>query len=185
MFPDFVEDAHALPHADDGFHVEVRWKEYDEAVWRDFGEFGEKGPVVTDDAGFVADLEAGGHGGLVGAASDDHGEEGVAGEGDAVGFLDNGVEAEHFWVHFERGDGSGGDDDGGEAVEDWFDGDGGVQACEVENWVGDRSSVGFVRLENQEKSFIVRRCKRSECSYFLQWLIIFDVCEFQSPNERG
>lgn len=38
-FPDFVEDAHALPHADDGFHVEVRGEEDDDAVWGDFGEF--------------------------------------------------------------------------------------------------------------------------------------------------
>ncbi len=38
-FPDFIEDAHALPHADDGFHVEVRREEDDDTVRRDFGKF--------------------------------------------------------------------------------------------------------------------------------------------------
>lgn len=106
VLPDFVDDAHALPHADDGFHVEVRRKEDDEAVGGDFGEFRQQGAVVADDARFVADLEARGHGGLVGPARDDHGEEGVARESHAVGFLDHGVEAEHFRVHFQGGDGT-------------------------------------------------------------------------------
>ena len=38
-FQDLVEDAHALPHADDGFHVEVGGKEDYDAVGRDFREF--------------------------------------------------------------------------------------------------------------------------------------------------
>lgn len=59
VFPDFVEDAHALPGADDRFHVEVRGEEDDEAVGCDFGEFGEEAAVVADDAWFVADLEGG------------------------------------------------------------------------------------------------------------------------------
>lgn len=100
VFPNFIKDFHALPHADDGLHVEVRREEDNEAVWRDFREFCQQGTVVADDAGFVADLEAGGNGRLIGAAGDDHGEEGVAGEGHAVGFLDDGGEAEHFGVHF-------------------------------------------------------------------------------------
>lgn len=93
VLPDFVEDAHGLPHADDGFHVEVGGEEDDETVRGDFGEFGEEVAVIADDAWVVADLEGGGHGRLVGAAGDDHGEEGVAGEGHAVGFLDYGGEA--------------------------------------------------------------------------------------------
>ena len=36
--PDLVEDAHALPHADDGFHIEIGRKEDDDAVRGDFGE---------------------------------------------------------------------------------------------------------------------------------------------------
>lgn len=100
VLPDFVEDAHALPHADDGFHVEVRREEDDEAVRGDFRELGEQGAVVADDAWFVADLEGGGDGLLVGASGDDHGEEGGAGEGHGVGFLYDSREAEHFRVHF-------------------------------------------------------------------------------------
>ena len=38
-FPDFVEDAHALPHTDDGFHVQVGGEEDNDAVRGDFGEF--------------------------------------------------------------------------------------------------------------------------------------------------
>lgn len=148
VFPNFVEDAHALPHADDGFHVEVRREKNDKPIGSDFGEFGQEGAVVADDAWFVADLEAGGHGGLVGAAGDDHGEEGVAGEGHAVGFLHDGVEAEHFGVHFQGGDCSGGDDDGGEAVEDGFDGDGGVEAGEVKDRVGHGCGFGFKGFED-------------------------------------
>lgn len=37
-FPDLVKDAHALPHADDGFHVEIRGEEHHNAVGRDFRE---------------------------------------------------------------------------------------------------------------------------------------------------
>lgn len=166
-FPDFVEDAHALPHGDDGFHIEVRGEEDDDAVGGDFGKFLKESAVVSDDAGFVADLKAGGDGGLVGAAGDDHGEEGAAGEGHAVGFLDDGIEAEHFGVHFEGGDGSGGDDDGGEAVEDRFDGDGGVKAGEVEDGVWDCGSVGFEGFEDEKEAFVVCRGEGGECGYFL------------------
>lgn len=97
--PDFVEDAHALPHADDGFHVKIRGKEDDEAVGCDFGKFCQQGAVVADDTWLVADLEAGGHGGLVGAAGDDHGEERVPGKRHTVGFLNDGGEAKHFGIH--------------------------------------------------------------------------------------
>ena len=100
VFPDFVQGAHALPHADDGFHVEVGGEEDDNAVGGEFAEFEEDAAVVADDLGFVADGEARGYGGLVGAAGYDHGEEGAAGEGHAVGFLGHGGEAEHFGVHF-------------------------------------------------------------------------------------
>ena len=130
-FPDFVESAHTLPHADDGFHVEVGGKEDDDAVGGDFGEFHKEGAVVTDDTRFIADLETGGNGGLVRAAGYDHGEKGAAGEGHTIGFLDDGGEAEHFGIHFQGRDGSGGDDDGAEAVEDGFDGDGGIKAGEM------------------------------------------------------
>lgn len=105
VFPDFVEDAHALPGADDGFHVEVGGEEDDEAVGGDFGELGEEAAVVADHARFVADLERGRDGALVGASGDDHREEGTAGQCHAVGFLDHGGEAQHFGVHFQRRDG--------------------------------------------------------------------------------
>ena len=156
-FPDLVEDAHALPHADDGFHVEVRGEEDDEAVWGDFAELHEQGAVVAHDAGLVADLEAGGDGGLVRPAGHDHGEERATGERHAVGFLHHGRKAEHLGVHFEGRDGAGGDDDGAEALEDGFDGDGCVEAGEVEDGVGDGSCVGFVGLEDQEEAFVVGR----------------------------
>ena len=149
VVPDLVEDAHALPHADDHFHVEVGGEEDDEAVGGDLGEFEEETAVVADHARVGADLEAGGDGLLVGAAGDDHGEEGAAGEGHRVGFLGDGGEVEHFRVHFEWGDGAGGDDDGGEAFEDRFDGDGCVEAGEVEHWVGNLSLVGFVGFEDE------------------------------------
>lgn len=36
--PDLVQDAHALPHADDGFHVKIGGEEHDDPVRRDLGE---------------------------------------------------------------------------------------------------------------------------------------------------
>ena len=106
VLPDFVEGAHALPHADDALHVEVGGEEDDDAVRGQPAEFQEEGAVVADHARFVADLEAGGYGGLVGASGYDHGEEGAAGEGHGVGFLHDGGEAEHFRVHFQGGNGT-------------------------------------------------------------------------------
>lgn len=99
-FPDFVEDAHALPHADDGFHVEVGGEKHDDAVGGEFGKGQEERAVVADDAGFVADLEAGGDGGLIASAGHDHRQEGPPRKSHAVGFLDHGREAEHLGVHF-------------------------------------------------------------------------------------
>ena len=75
VLPDLVEDAHALPHADDGFHVEVGREEDDEAVGGDFAEFVQECAVVADHAGVVSNREARGDGGLIRAASDDHGQE--------------------------------------------------------------------------------------------------------------
>ena len=72
-FPDLVKDPHALPHGDDGLHVEVGREENDDAIGGDFGEFHEEATVVADDARFVTDLEAGGDSGLIGATGDDHG----------------------------------------------------------------------------------------------------------------
>ena len=64
-FPDLVKDSHALPHADDGFHVEVRRKEDNDPVGSNLREFLKQAAVVADYARFIADLEAGGYGGLV------------------------------------------------------------------------------------------------------------------------
>ena len=91
-FPDFVEDAHALPHADYGFHVQVGGEEDDNAVRGDFGELLEETAVVTYNAGFIADLETRGYGRLIGATGYDHGKKGTTGKGHAVGFLDDGCE---------------------------------------------------------------------------------------------
>ena len=178
VLPDFVEDAHALPHADNGFHVEVRGEEDDDAVRGDFGEFHQQAAVIAHDAWFVANLEARGYGGLIAAAGDDHGEKGTSGEGHAVGFLHYSCEAEHFGVHFQRGDCSGGDDNRAEAVKDGLDGDGGVEAGEVEDGIGDRSCVRFVGFQDQKEAFVVCGGEGGECCYFLQWLVVFDVCEF-------
>ena len=38
VFPDLVESAHALPHADDGFHVQIGGKEDDDAVGGELAE---------------------------------------------------------------------------------------------------------------------------------------------------
>ena len=120
---------------------------------------------------------------MVGAARDDHREEGVAGEGHAVRFLDNGGETKHFGVHFQWGDCSGGDDDGGEAVEDGLNGNGGIKAGKVEDWVRNGCGVGLKGFEDEEEPFVVGCCKGGEGGYFLEWLIVFDVCEFEGSDE--
>lgn len=91
-------------------------------------------------------------------------------------------EAKHFWVHFQGGDGARGDDYGGEAVEDGFDGDGRVEAGKVEDWVGDCGGVGFVRLENEEEAFVVCSSESSEGSYFLERLVVLNVRELKSSD---
>lgn len=62
-----------MPHADDGFHVEVGGEEDYHAVGCEFGEFCEEVSVVSDDGGFVADSEAGGDWDLVGSTGYYHG----------------------------------------------------------------------------------------------------------------
>lgn len=183
VLPDVVEDAHALPHADDGFHVEVRGEEDDEAVGRDPREVGQQRAVVAHHARLVADLEGGGDGRLVAAARDDHGQEGGARERHRVGFLHHGREAEHLGVHLQGGDGARGDDDRGEAVEDGLDGDGGVEAGEVQDRVGHGGGVGFVRFEDEEEAFVVGRGQRGEGGDFLQRLVVFDVGELERADE--
>lgn len=176
VFPDFVEDAHALPHADDRFHVEVGGEEDDDAVGGYFREFHQQRSVVADDAMFIPDLEPRGDGGLVATTGDDHREERSACKGHAIGFLDDGCEAEHFGIHLKGRDGTGCDDDRAEAIEDWFDGNGSVETGKVQDRVRDSGRVGFKRLQDEQKAFVVGRSKRSERSYFLQWLVVFDIC---------
>ena len=183
VFPDFVEDAHALPHADDGFHVQVGGEEDDDAVGSYLGKFHQERPVVSDDARFVPDLETRGDGGLVTTACDDHRKEGAACESHAIRFLNYGREAKHFRVHLKGRDGTGRDDDRAEAVEDWFDGDGSVEAGKVQDGVGDRGRVRFKGLEDKQKAFVVGCSKSGKRSYFLQWLVVFDVCELQRPYQ--
>ena len=81
--------------------------------------------------------------------------------------MDDGVEAEHFGVHFQGGYGARGNDDRREAVEDGLDSDGGVEAGEVEDRVGDCGGVGFVGFEDEEKAFVVGRSESGEGCYFL------------------
>ena len=115
-----------MPHADYGFHVKVGGEKDDDTVGGDLREFLEETAVVTYDAWFITNLEARGYGRLVRAAGYDHGQKGTAGQGHAVGFLDNGCEAQHFGIHFERGYCTGSNDNRAEAVEDGFDGNSGI-----------------------------------------------------------
>ena len=85
-------------------------------------------------------------------------------------------EAEHFGVHFQRRDRTGGDDDGGKAVEDGFDCNGGVKAGEMENWVGNCGGVGLIGFEDQEEAFVVCCCEGGEGGDFLERLVVFDIC---------
>lgn len=43
-------------------------------------------------------------------------------------------------------------------------------------WYG--SGVGFIRLEDQEETFVVGCGKGGECGYFLKGLIVFYIGEF-------
>ena len=79
----------------------------------------------------------------------------MPGEGHAVGFLDDGIKPKHLRVHLEWGDGSRGDDDGAKAVEDWFYRDGCIEAGKVEDGIWDSGGIGFIRFENQEKTFVI------------------------------
>lgn len=115
---------------------------------------------------------------MVAAARDDHGKERPAGECHAVGFLYHRVEAEHFRIHFQRGDSTRGDDHGAETVKDRFDSNGGVETGEVKNRVGNGGGVRFVGFEDQEKAFIVRCSQGSEGGYLLERLVVFNVREF-------
>lgn len=93
---------------------------------------------------------------MVAAAGHDHGQERSPRQCHAVRLLHYRGEAEHFGIHFQRGDGARGDDDGAEPVENGLDGNGGVEAGEVKHRVGNGGGVGFVRFENQEKARVIR-----------------------------
>lgn len=67
-----------MPHADDGFHVEVRREEDDDPIRGDLRKGEEEAAVIAYDSGLVANLKARRDGGLVAAAGDDHGKEGAA-----------------------------------------------------------------------------------------------------------
>lgn len=79
----------------------------------------------------------------------------MTGECHTVGLLDDGVKAEHLRVHLQRRDCAGGDNDGAEAVEDGFDGNGCVETSEVEDGVWDGGGVRFVGLQDQQETFVV------------------------------
>lgn len=72
----------------------------------------------------------------------------------------------------------GSDDDGAEAVEDGFNGDGCIEAGEVENWVWDSGGIGFIGLKDQEEPFIIGCGQGGKGGYFLKRLIVFDVGKF-------
>lgn len=173
-----------MPHADDGFHVEVGGEENDDTVWSDFGEFGEEVAVVAHVGGVVSGLEAGGDGILVAAAGDDEGEEGSAGKGHGIGFLDHGGEAEHFGVHVEGRNGAGGDNDGGETVEDRFYSYGGIETGEVEDWVGHGRGFRFEGFEDEEETCVVCSDKRCEGGDLLQRLVVFNVGKLKRADKR-
>lgn len=54
----------------------------------------------------------------------------------------------------------------------------------MEDWIGNSSSVGFIRFEDEKESFVVCCRERSECGYLLKRLIVFDVGELESPHKR-
>ena len=122
---------------------------------------------------------------MVTATRDYHREERPPSQCHAVGFLVDGVVAEHFRVHFQGGDGSRSNDYRAEAVEDGLDGYCSVKASEMEYGIGDCGSLGFVGLKNQKEAFVVGCCKGGKCCYFLKWLVVFNVREFQRPDERS
>lgn len=54
----------------------------------------------------------------------------------------------------------------------------------MEDWVGYGCGVGFEGFEDEEEAFVVGCREGGEGGYLLEWLIIFDVGEFESSDER-
>jgi len=99
--------------------------------------------------------------------------------------LDDGIETEHFGIHFEGGDGTRGNDDGREAVKYGFDSNGGIKAGEVKDGVWGCGGIGFEGLEDEEKALVVCCCKGGKCSYFLKGLVVFYVGELEGSDKRS
>ena len=47
----------------------------------------------------------------------------------------------------------------------------------MQNWIGDRGGIRFVRLKDEEKSLVVSCGKCCEGGYFLERLVIFYVSQ--------
>ena len=97
----------------------------------------------------------------------------------------DGCETEHLGIHFQGRDGSGGDDDRGEAVEDGFDGDGSIEAGEVENGIRDGRGGGFEGFEDEEEAFVVSCDQGCKGGNLLEWLVVFYVSELEGSDKRS
>lgn len=80
------------------------------------------------------------------------GQETVSRERHDVGFEYCRIEAEHLGVHVERRKSPRSDDDRGEALKDGSDGEGGVEADEVKDWIRHGGIVRLERLEQESEA---------------------------------
>lgn len=54
----------------------------------------------------------------------------------------------------------------------------------MEDWVGDCGGVGFVGFKYEEEAFVVCSGESGEGGYFLERLVILNVRELKSSDER-
>lgn len=52
----------------------------------------------------------------------------------------------------------------------------------MEDWVGNCGGVGFVGLEDEEEAFVVCSGESGEGGYFLERLVILNICELKSSD---
>lgn len=100
-FGEVAEDAHAVPLANDGFHVAVGGEERDDAVGDAGAEFDEYGAVVADHAKVAPVVVFGRDGELIGSPSDDERADAGPEGGHGERFGDSGFKLEEFWVQID------------------------------------------------------------------------------------
>lgn len=153
----YLQHPHIVPLAHNGVHVVITHKKAHNAVRNHRRQLHQQAPIISNHRWVIAHVKLGRNGPLIRPPGEHHRAQAVPGERHVERLHHHRVECQDFGVEVDGGEGARGDYDGLVFGKHGFHGQRGIEAGELDDWVGDTGHAFVKWLDDDGKAVCVCR----------------------------